>query len=367
MTQKGLRMNTRTSLISELEESIRKGSRDERVISLRRVTDLFLSTNARLNDEQIEVFDEVLGRLMEHVESKALTELSHKLAPVDTAPNDVVQSLARNDEVEVAEPVLVQSSRLTNEDLIEIAETKGQAHLCAISGRKTLAPPVTDVLLRRGDRNVVDRLASNAGAAFSKEGYSQMIDRAVGDETIAEKISRRVDVPLKHFRDLILRATENVRTRVLSIATPKDVLEIQSFLASVNNDERAAEMPLDFTQAQQLISELHKKQALNNEAIMKFARNEKYEELVASLSMRCAASLGLINRLMRGDGYNALLVPCRAAGLDWQIVRTILKTRPCPQPISERDLGKAGIEYAKLSQQTALRVMGFWQAKEKPE
>ena len=81
--------------------------------------------------------------------------------------------------------------------------------------------------------------------------------------------------------------------------------------------------------------------------------------------MRCAASLKLVEKLMRGEGYNALLVPCRAAGLDWMTVRSILKMRPCPLPISERDLGKANSEYARLSQQTAVRVMGFWQAREK--
>jgi hypothetical protein len=46
-------------------------------------------------------------------------------------------------------------------------------------------------------------------------------------------------------------------------------------------------------------------------------------------------------------------------------VRAILKMRPSPQPLSERDLGKANSEYAKLSQSTALRVIGFWQAREK--
>ena len=51
------------------------------------------------------------------------------------------------------------------------------------------------------------------------------------------------------------------------------------------------EAPPDFTQAQQLISELQKKQALNNEAIMKFARGEKYEELVASLELRPVSPL----------------------------------------------------------------------------
>ncbi len=357
-------MNARVSLISELEESLRKGSREERVTSLRRVTDLFLATSDRLNDEQIEVFDDVLSRLIEHVETKALSEFSRRIAPIDTAPNDVVQTLARNDEFEVAEPVLMQSKRLTNEDLIEIAETKGQSHLRAISERKQLAAPLTDVLLRRGDREVVDRLAGNAGASFSDEGYSRMVDNAVENESIAEKLSRRVDIPIKQFRDLILRATEAVRTRVLSIATPKDISEMQYFAASVDHDERVPETH-DFTAAYRLAMQLQKDNKLNNEAILKFARAEKYEELVASLAVRCAASLRLVEKLMRGDGYNSLLVPCRAAGLDWMTVRSILKMRPSPQPISERDLGKANIEYSRLSQSTALRVMGFWQARDK--
>jgi uncharacterized protein (DUF2336 family) len=361
-------MNARTSLISELEESIRKGNRDERVTSLRRVTDLFLATSDRLNDDQIEVFDDVLGRLIEHIESKALIELSQRIAPIDTAPTEVVQKLARNDESDVAEPVLTHSKRLSDKDLIEIAETKGPAHLRAISGRKQLVAPVTDVLLRRGDKKVVDRLAANPGARFSEEGFSRMVDNAVQDETLAEKLSRRVDIPLKHFREMILRATETVRTRVLSIATPKDILEIQNILTTANTGETKTEEEVhDFTAAHQAVMAMHKKDELNSEAILKFARGDKYDELVASLSILCAASESLIDRLMRGDGYNALLVPCRASGLDWTTVRSILKMRPCPQPLSERDLGKAGTEYAKLSQSTALRVMRFWQAREKTD
>jgi len=358
-------MAARNSLISELEESIRKGSRDDRVRSLRRVTDLFLSTSDRLNDEQIGVFDDVLGKLMQHVENKSLSEFSRRLAPVETAPHDVVQALARNDEADVAEPVLMQSPRLSEKDLIEIAESKGQSHLRAISARKRLNVPVTDVLLRRGDELVVERLAENAGASFSEEGYSRMVDSAVGNATIAEKLSRRIDIPLKQFRELILRATESVRTRVLAIATPKDILEIQTVMAQMNAQAAVPEEPLDFTAAFELARKLHKQHALTSETILKFARSEKYEELVASLSVLCSASLHLLNRLLRGDGYNALLVPCRAAGLDWQAVRAILKTRPTPQPISERDLGKAATEYARLSQSTALRVMKFWQAREK--
>ena len=48
------------SLISELEDAIQSGSKDKRVDSLRRITDLFVADANRLNDQQIDVFDDVL-------------------------------------------------------------------------------------------------------------------------------------------------------------------------------------------------------------------------------------------------------------------------------------------------------------------
>ena len=96
------------------------------------------------------VFDDVLGKLIHRIETKALAELSSRLAPIDNAPIDVIRRLARNDEIIVAGPVLATSARLTASDLIEVAETKSQRHLLAISGRSQLEEAVTDVLLTHG-------------------------------------------------------------------------------------------------------------------------------------------------------------------------------------------------------------------------
>lgn len=357
-------MKARSSLISELEQSIRHGTRDERVTSLRRVTDLFLTTADRLNDEQISVFDDVIGRLIERIESNALVELSRRLAPVDTAPRDVIQKLARNDEIAIAEPVLMQSKRLSCEDLLDIAQSKSQNHLYAISSRKRLSATITDVLMQRGDSKVVQRLAGNSGARFSNEGFARLVDHAVEEETLAEKLGRRIDIPLKHFRELILRATETVRTRVLAIATPKDIVEIQSIVATVDESDIDAPGSCDYTEARNMVLALHARRELNDDTLLKFVRDNSYNELVASFSVLCSVPCALIDRLMHGEGYNALLVPCRAAGLEWPTVRNILKNRPAPQPISERDLQKAATEYEKLSQATALRVMRFWHARD---
>jgi uncharacterized protein (DUF2336 family) len=77
------------------------------------------------------------------MESTALIELSERLAPVNNAPINVVNTLARDDEIAIAAPVLSLSDRLTTADLIEIAMAKSQAHLLAISKRSSLGESLT--------------------------------------------------------------------------------------------------------------------------------------------------------------------------------------------------------------------------------
>ena len=129
------------SIIAELEDAVRGGSPARRVDTLRQVTDLFLNDGDRLSDDQVQVFDDVLCLLIARVETRAKAELSKRLAPLDYAPFEVIQHLAWDDEIEVAGSVLANSSRLGTEVLVEIASSKGQDHLLAISGRANFPPP----------------------------------------------------------------------------------------------------------------------------------------------------------------------------------------------------------------------------------
>src|SRR5262249_60511285 len=121
-----------------------------------------------------------------------------------------IHSLARHDEIAVAGPVLAQSSQLTDNDLVEIAGSKSQDHLGAISERKRLATAVTDILIQRGDTTVVRKLSQNQGAAFSDGGYVTLAARAEADDRLAENLSVRRDMPPQLLQDLVLKATETV-------------------------------------------------------------------------------------------------------------------------------------------------------------
>jgi hypothetical protein len=359
-------MSAQQSLIAELEDAIKSGSADKRVETLRRVTDLFLNDADRLNEAQIGLFDDVLCHLIKRIETKALVELSGHLAPVDNSPIEVIRQLARNDEIAVAGPVLTQSARLTTDDLVEIAGSKSQQHLLAISGRGELEEVVTDVLLDRGDQEIVHRLARNAGARFSETGFTTLVRNAETDESLAEKLGLRLDIPLRMLRDLLLKATDAVRARLLALAPPETKDEIQRVLAKISNEvSREASASRDFTQAQHNILLMKKEGRLNEEAMLEFANRRLYEQMVAALSMLSSASIDLIASLMKGARSNGLLIPCKAAGLKWPTVSVILCNRFAHHTMSDADLALAKEDYLRLSQASAQRVLRFWEVRMK--
>ena len=174
-----------------------------------KVTDLFLRDADHLNEDQVKVFDDVLCHLVARVETRVKAELSAQLASVEHAPSGVIEHLAWDDQIDVAGTVLANSNRLTTNTLVEIAKTKGQEHLLAISGRVDLTEDVTDVIVDRGERKVIRKLAGDANARFSDTGYKAMVAHAESDDELTEMLGFRVDLPINFLRDLLQRATEN--------------------------------------------------------------------------------------------------------------------------------------------------------------
>jgi uncharacterized protein (DUF2336 family) len=347
------------SIISELEDAVSAGSSAKRISTLRRVTDLFLHDGERLNDEQVKVFDDVLCFLIARVETRARAELARRLAPVDYAPFEVIQNLAFDDKIEVAGDVLTNSSRLGTETLVQIASTKGQDHLLAISGRANLPEVVTDVIVDRGENKVIRRLANNASASFSDAGYSGMVAHAEDDDELIEILGLRVDLPVQFLRDLLRRAKDTVRDRLMSIApqSVKDV--IQRVLGEIGREPTAPAR--DFSLAEQLVKLMKSLNELDEAAIVKFVGNGKFDEVSAALAVLNDVPTELMARVMEGTRADLLLIPCKSAGLDWMVVETILRHRPVAPPVDDKTLWQAHRDYGRLSAETAKRTVRFWQ------
>ena len=165
------------SLLPELEEVVQHGSAEKRAETLRRITSLFLDGAPNFNDEHVALFDDVIGCLIEEIEAKALAELARRIAPVANAPAGVVRRLAKNDDIAVAGPVL-KAAKLDDPDLMDIAETKSQAHLLALSNRLGIGEALSDILVARGDREVARSIATNHHARLSENAFTTLVQRA---------------------------------------------------------------------------------------------------------------------------------------------------------------------------------------------
>ncbi|MBX9777667.1 MAG: DUF2336 domain-containing protein [Xanthobacteraceae bacterium] len=350
------------SLIPELEEVLQHGSAERRASTLQRITTLFLNGADQFNEDHVALFDGVFTRLIEEIETKARAELSNRLAPVSNAPIEAVRQLAKDDDIAVAGPVLEQSPRVPDADLVDIAKTKSQAHLLAISGRAGIAEQITDELVRRGDRHVVRGVADNRDARLSDRSFTTLVNQAEEDGILAEKVGMRPDIPPRLFRDLLLKATEVVQQRLLAAAKPDTQAEIRRVLARVSN-EVAAATSRDFSAAEYLIETLSRQGKLTEVALVDFANTGKYEEMVAALSRLCVVPIDVVDRLMGGDRPDPILILCKSAGWEWPTVKALIMARPGNKNASSAGLDTAFTNFERLSPATAQRVMRFWQAR----
>jgi uncharacterized protein (DUF2336 family) len=356
------------SIIGELEDAVTKGSAAKRVSTLRRVTDLFLDDGERLSEDQLKVFDGFLCHLVARVETRVRAELGARLAPLEFAPSGVIAQLARDDDIAVASTVLANSSSLATSTLVEIAKTKGQSHLLAISSRTNLPEAVTDVIVDRGKRKVIRRLASNASARFSDAGYQGMIEHAEANDELTEILGLRIDFPVKFLWDLLRRATEAVRARLAQIAPAELQEEIQRVLKKIANDAQGGDRPRrDFSRAEAVMRRMKGLNELNDAAIARFAKANKFDEVAASLAVLSGAPTDMMMRLLEGLRADLLLIPCKAADLGWAAVEAILCHRPVKHRTDEATMTLALKDYGKLSAETANRTLRFWQLHDKIE
>lgn len=350
------------SFIAELEGTLATGSPGRQAEILRRVTDLFLARASQYSEEQVDLFDGVISRIAERIETKVRAELANRLAPVGNAPPMIVRRLARDEAIEVAGPILTQSPRLTDDDLLAIAADTSQDRLLAISKRATISENVSDALVTRGDREVVLSVTQNEGARFSDSGYGKLVDRSIDDEVLAVCVGLRKDIPREHFHALISKASEVVFER-LAAANPKAVREVQEVLTGITGQDvtRAQggrDRRADMTQFENAMRRGQSADAL----VAAYASSGKFDETVAALAALSHTSIELVEHVMndrRGDNDFVLLL-AKAAGLSWPAALQVCILRRGPGGLPPLGIEAARRNFDRLQTATAQRVIRFY-------
>ncbi|TVR10224.1 MAG: DUF2336 domain-containing protein [Salinarimonadaceae bacterium] len=350
--------------MSEIEVCVARSPSARRADHLTRVTDLFLRDAPMLSDEQVELFDVVIARLATAIETRARVELAERLAEVPNAPRGVVRSLA-HDEIVVARPVLTRSERLSDDDLVAVALAKGRDHMLAISERPSLTEPVTDVLVKRGDRGVVHAVAGNPGACFSRDGVATLLERSRADEALRELLARRDDIGEAELRQILAIAKETARRRVQEERPGAGRPNVDYAIEIGALDVEAAIVPgaRNYGPAMAEIEALARIRPLVEGDLAGFAAAGRFEAAICAVARMSDLSLSATERLFEEGDSELLLVVARAGDWSWGTVRELLRLRGA-EAAQPHALKRARDAFEKLKPATAQRVLHFLKARE---
>jgi uncharacterized protein (DUF2336 family) len=351
-----------SSKLHDLIELAKEPSSDRRRELLREVTDLFLTQPSEtLDPSQMELFDDIMSRISSEMEEAVRIELSSKLAPNPSAPRGVLASLAR-DSFAVAEPVLKHSSALSEADLIEVARTRGQAHLRAISQREAVPEAVSDAIVEHADDATLGVLLRNQGAELSRQASETAVDRAHANPELHEAVVERRNLPPDLLNELYFIVEARLREQIMQRNAELDPQQLQAALEAGRNRLAARDgaVPADFATAQAEVQAMVQRGELTPTALTALLRQGHKTKFTIALAQLADIDFPTARRILEGRQVDPLAIVCKAAGFERALFLTFVVLMLNRESDAMSRAQEYGELYAKLDKDTALRAIRFW-------
>jgi uncharacterized protein (DUF2336 family) len=354
------------SQVDELESAIQQKNIGTRAEILRRITDLFVAGSDHFDPEQMLLFDDVMTRLLTEIEHSARVAFGERLSAIANAPMNASRTLALDDSIAVAGPVLRRSESLDDDTLVTGAKTKGQEHLLAISQRKNLSENVTDILVERGNQKVVISTAANTGAKFSQFGYSTLVSRSESDDELALLVWSRPEIPREYLLTLFETASETVRLKFETADRSKaDLVRDMIKRAADQIQTQLRDHSPNFPAARANIEQLHKNGELTEARVYEFASRGKFDETAEALSLLADLPIGAVERALVHDTGDQILILAKSIEFSWKTTHALLALQG---GADQRPVGVSGEyldRFKKLRPETARAAIQFYRLRER--
>lgn len=290
-------------------------------------------------------YGEIALTSLGHIDTQARQSYADEVAAEPNLPRSVATALAGDPECEVARLVLRLSPVLTDRDLASIALEQSQDHLAAIAERVRLSENVTDILVERGDTDVLKTVGGNEGALFSDDGFDHLLERGREAPEIHRTVAIRSDL------------TEERAERVMAI------------LAELGHGDDAAsgsEAGAIARQARQqrlevsgLLEDLTAKARLLDDVLLMLADEDRAYHLAQVLARKSEITVEhTLRTLLRRDS-NGISMTCRALDVGYPAFAAILSLRARRLMFANKHLEDDLRRYAQIDLAAAERSMRF--------
>jgi len=345
----------------ELTQIAAERSPEKRLELLHKVTDLYLDGVDTNSASETYLFNEIMEKIVDQFSRDIKKQVSSTLAILPDFPTNIVRKLADDEDIEVARPVLRNAFSLTDDDLVKLAQRGSQAHLAAIAGRATLPEKVTDVLIDRGEREVVHTVTGNHGARFSESGMDRLLGRAAEDVDLREMLVERPDLSPQIVEQLLPMVSESLAMKLaergydVQGAIPPDMVAAlrQRFTSALRTRKE------NIFQISVVIDQIRKGNARLDDSVRQIAESGRLLDVAALLSAFARLEKDHVFRLIYKGQMQTILILCRSLELSWPTLEAILAVRSVKNGESYFSDPKVRAEYETTDMATAQRAIRF--------
>lgn len=302
--------------IEELIVLARQKTAHSRRVLFENLTDLFLSEEGRLSEHERALMSDIMTKLVRAAETDVRRELSNIFVKTEADLPDVVRLLA-NDEIEVARPLLEQSTLLRDPDLVEIVRMRTDEHRIAIAMREQLSEDVSDAVVEYGNEDAIEALLRNSDAAISKRAMEYLVAESRRADRFQEPLVSRDDLPVELAYRMYWWVSAALRKRIVA-EFDVDAAQVD---AAVNSAARAVLADQEdragaFVKAQRLVRRMAETGDLSVEFLTAALRQRRIGVFVAGLAELGGIDFRTAWRIFGDRSGESLAVLARAIGVE---------------------------------------------------
>jgi uncharacterized protein (DUF2336 family) len=327
------------------------------------IGELYLARSDDLSAAERALVGEILRQLIVEVEVSVRHTLARRLSTIPSAPRDVVLALA-NDVIDVARPLLVQSTVLTDPDLIEIIRNRSEDHQMAVAVRKMLSANVSEELVATDSTPVILTLLQNPDAEISAQTMHYLVEQSRRVAAFQQPLVTRRELTQELAGRLYVWAAAKLKAHLLE-HFKIDPLVLASAAAETVS-ELTQTHPVETLSKEDLLAErLMANGSLTPTIILQALRDAEIPLFFALFSAYLKVAKPVARRVVADPGGEVLCISCKASGIDRTSFASIyLLTRKIVARGSGHLSDMAGILslYDRVGSDAAAALLKKWQS-----
>ncbi|WP_193367027.1 DUF2336 domain-containing protein [Pelagibius marinus] len=334
-----------------------------------RIAQLSLEREHMLSDQERDLMFDILDKLIHEFEVPIRQRLAERLSRNAAAPHALIVALA-NDDFAVAQPVLLRSTLLSDEELIRIIQHRSRQHQIAIARRRDLSEAVSDELVNTQDSDVITALLENHSARISKATLAYLAEQAEHIDTYQEPLVRRQDLTAELAGRLYWVVAASLRNEILQNYDihPTDLDDaLESSVQETVEESRNGNGGGDNMEktAAELARSMAAERPVNAALLVKTLRQGQVPLFEALFEEWTKISMPRRAEVLYGPGGEGLAIACLALGVSKQDFATLfLLSRSAGsggQKTSPGDLARATRLFDRTKREDAQHVLRSWQ------